>query len=105
MVGFVRDATGFEVFELHSDLLAVDIVSRDGNDSWALDFEKDIGDAQAPLLANLELFGFDDLWVDESEAVRWIFSAIHDEEPLRLADLWCGQADAFRGVHRLEHVL
>src|SRR5687768_13276213 len=69
----------------------------------ALDVPVHLRNGQAPLLALRGSFGKHDLWIDDGE--RPAFADVDDGHALAPADLWRGEPNAFRGVHRLEHVV
>ncbi len=65
------------------------------------------GNAEAALFLELHAFLLDEFRVDEDQQIVGLVAEreIDDENPERHADLRGGEADARRGVHRLDHVV
>ena len=107
MIGFVEKGARQQLFSRLLVELAIHILSANGNFARARDVLAKFGNAQAAFVLRVTAFGVDDLGIRQHQLGFRIFFEGHvdDRQALGDADLRRSQADAVRGVHRLEHVV
>ena len=92
-------------FTFDADLFTVAIESRDRDLLETHDVADHPDDRQAALGHLFFIFRKHDLRIDDHRRFVFVVVHVHDEQPLRNADLRRGEADARSGIHGFEHVV
>ncbi len=107
MVGFVLKGPGQEFFASLFEDISFRVLGADGDGFRTRYVFAEVGDAEAAFALGMFAGGVDDFRVDEDQLGVGIFfegDVDHGDAPGD-ADLRSGEADAVRGVHRLEHIV
>jgi len=109
VVDLVLDASGPQPAELFFPMAAIDIPPPHSHFHGALDFRELFGNRQTAFVPGFPLIGIPhDFRVEQHDRIRSrvrLLRAIHHDQALELADLRCGQSDAWRVIHRPQHVI
>jgi len=110
MVDLVLEGSSFETIGRDDAIFALGGTSPHDDPTRATDVSGEVGNAKAPLSANLAAGGFDDNGIDqdhEAVAGRRLLMLAHVDgyDPAGDADLWGGESDAGRRcAHGLQQV-
>src|SRR5258708_6303083 len=107
VVRFVQHSTRRQLGAVDFEFVSVDVVRSDNRAQIALDAEVNTGKGKTAFFAILFAFHADHFRVDHDDTLRRVFAAraIHHKQTLGHSDLYGGQPDTRRRVHRLEHIL
>ena len=105
MVGFMKHASSSEIGEIVLDQLSLHILSSNDHAHIAFDCLIESRKGKAAFISDLFSLDSEDLRVNEYKRIRpAFFRHIHNEEPLRQADLRSCKTDTTGIAHGLEHI-
>jgi len=107
MIGFVEQGAGQQLLASFFEDFSLEILRAHGDLIGAGNVLAKVGDTEASFALLVLALGVDDYGIDDDKpGVRVFFEGyVDDRDAASDADLRRGEADAVRGVHRLEHVI